>query len=120
MTRPSSCRGCDHDHRPIALSQRPGGALPSGPFWHAASTIAAPMNVYAQFGLEPIINAAGTSTRVGGPLMHPAAGAGMGGGARGCTPLSRFQSAASDLGAQHTPAEAGPMTARAAGGPAPA
>src|SRR5438552_331449 len=31
------------------------------------------MGVYADLGLTPVINAAGTSTRVGGPPMHPAA-----------------------------------------------
>ncbi len=74
------------------------------------------MNVYAQFGLEPIINAAGTSTRVGGPLMHPQAVAAMAEAASACIPLDRLQGAASSLIAEVTGAEAGYVTAGAAAG----
>jgi D-glucosaminate-6-phosphate ammonia-lyase len=74
------------------------------------------MTVYAQFGLEPIINAAGASTRVGGPLMHPAAVAAMADAARACVPLDRLQGAASSVIADLTGAEAGYVTAGAAAG----
>jgi D-glucosaminate-6-phosphate ammonia-lyase len=74
------------------------------------------MNVYAQFGLEPIINAAGTSTRVGGPLMHPKAIAAMAEAAWACVPLDRLQGAASSVIAEVTGAEAGYVTAGAAAG----
>ena len=74
------------------------------------------MSVYAQFGVQPIINAAGASTRVGGPLMHPAAAAAMVEAARESVPLDRLQDAASRLIAGVTGAEAGYVTAGAAAG----
>jgi len=74
------------------------------------------VSVYAQFGLEPIINAAGTSTRVGGALMHPAAAAAMRDAAGACIPLDRLQGAASRIIAEATGAEAGYVTAGAAAG----
>ena len=74
------------------------------------------MTVYAQFGLEPIINAAGASTRVGGPRMHPAAAAAMAEAARACVPLDRLEGAASTIIADVTGAEAGYVTAGAAAG----
>jgi D-glucosaminate-6-phosphate ammonia-lyase len=74
------------------------------------------MTVYEQFGLEPIINAAGTSTRAGGPLMHPAAVTAMADAARACVPLDRLQAAASRIIAEVTGAEAGYVTAGAAAG----
>lgn len=74
------------------------------------------MSVYADLGLVPIINAAGTSTRVGGPLMHPAAAAAMAEAARACVPLDHLQGAASRIIAEVTGAEAGYVTAGAAAG----
>src|SRR5438067_3591833 len=74
------------------------------------------MNVYAQFGLEPIINAAGASTRVGGPLMHPAAARAMVEAAGSCIALDQLQGAASRIIAEATGAEAGYVTAGAAAG----
>ena len=83
----------------------------------SSSTISASqMNVYAQFGLEPIINAAGASTRVGGPLMHPKAVAAMAEAAGACMPLDHLQGAASSVIAEATGAEAGYVTAGAAAG----
>jgi L-seryl-tRNA(Ser) seleniumtransferase len=74
------------------------------------------MNVYAQFGLEPIINAAGASTRVGGPLMHPAAARAMVEAAGSCVALDQLQGAASRIIAEATGGEAGYVTAGAAAG----
>ena len=74
------------------------------------------MNVYTQFGLEPIINAAGASTRVGGPLMHPAAAKAMLEAAGSCIALDQLQAAASRIIAETTGAEAGYVTAGAAAG----
>src|ERR1051326_5676263 len=71
------------------------------------------MNVYTQFGLEPIINAAGASTRVGGPLMHPAAAKAMLEAAGSCIGLDQLQGAASRIIAEATGAEAGYVTAGA-------
>src|SRR5216683_1913980 len=74
------------------------------------------MGVYAELGLTPVINAAGTSTRVGGPLMHPAAVAAMAEAARSCVPLDQLEGAASTVISQVTGAEAGYVTAGAAAG----
>jgi L-seryl-tRNA(Ser) seleniumtransferase len=74
------------------------------------------MNVYAQFGLQPIINAAGASTRVGGPLMHPTAARAMVEAAGSCVALDQLQAAASRIIAEATGAEAGYVTAGAAAG----
>jgi D-glucosaminate-6-phosphate ammonia-lyase len=74
------------------------------------------MGVYADLGLTPVINAAGTSTRVGGPLMHPAAVAAMAEAAGSCVPLDRLEGIASTLIAEVTGAEAGYVTAGAAAG----
>jgi len=74
------------------------------------------VSVYEQLGLEPIINAAGASTRVGGPLMHPAAATVMAEAARASVPLDRLEGAASRVIAEVTGAEAGYVTAGAAAG----
>jgi L-seryl-tRNA(Ser) seleniumtransferase len=74
------------------------------------------MTVYEQFGLAPIINAAGASTRVGGPRIHPAAVEAMAEAARACVPLDQLQGAASTVIAQVTGAQAGYVTAGAAAG----
>src|ERR1051326_5682979 len=74
------------------------------------------MNVYTQFGLEPIINAAGAPTGVGGPLMHPAAAKAMLEAAGSCIALDQLQAAASRIIAETTGAEAGYVTAGAAAG----
>jgi D-glucosaminate-6-phosphate ammonia-lyase len=74
------------------------------------------MSVYTDLGVDPIINAAGASTRVGGPLMHPAAAAAMAEASRACVPLDRLQGAASSIIADVTGAEAGYVTAGAAAG----
>src|SRR5438552_8309732 len=74
------------------------------------------MGVYADLGLTPVINAAGTSTRVGGPLMHPAAVAAMAEAARSCVPLDQLEGAASAVISEVTGAEAGYVTAGAAAG----
>src|SRR5437870_1601925 len=74
------------------------------------------MSVYTDLGLKPAINAAGASTRVGGPLMHPAAAAAMAEAARACMPLDQLEGAASSIIAEVTGAEAGYVTAGAAAG----
>jgi L-seryl-tRNA(Ser) seleniumtransferase len=74
------------------------------------------MSAFVELGLEPIINAAGASTRVGGPLMHPAAAAAMAEAAGACIALDRLQGVASTIIAEVTGAEAGYVTAGAAAG----
>src|SRR5260370_25074638 len=74
------------------------------------------MGVSAELGLTPVINVAGTSTRVGGPLMHPAAVAAMAEAARSCVPLDQLEGVASAVIGEVTSAEAGYVTAGAAAG----
>src|SRR5579859_3834790 len=74
------------------------------------------VDVYTDLGLTPVINAAGTSTRVGGPLMHPAAVAAMAEAARACMPLDQLEGAASAVISEVTGAESGYVTAGAAAG----
>ena len=83
---------------------------------HFSTILCVRVGVYADLGLTPVINGAGTSTRVGGPLMHPAAVAAMAEAARACVPLDRLQGVASSIIAEVTGAEAGYVTAGAAAG----
>ena len=83
---------------------------------HFGRILCVRVGVYADLGLTPVINGAGTSTRVGGPLMHPAAVAAMAEAAHACVPLDRLQGVASSIIAEVTGAEAGYVTAGAAAG----
>ena len=83
---------------------------------HFSTILCVRVGVYADLGLTPVINGAGTSTRVGGPLMHPAAVAAMAEAAHACVPLDRLQGVASSIIAEATGAEAGYVTAGAAAG----
>jgi D-glucosaminate-6-phosphate ammonia-lyase len=74
------------------------------------------MSALAELGLAPIVNAAGASTRVGGPLMHPDAAAAMAEAAGSSLALDRLQGVASTIIAEVTGAEAGYVTAGAAAG----
>jgi D-glucosaminate-6-phosphate ammonia-lyase len=74
------------------------------------------MSALEELGLAPIVNAAGASTRVGGPLMHPDAVAAMAEAARSCLALDRLQGVASTIIADVTGAQAGYVTAGAAAG----
>lgn len=65
----------------------------------AAQTAAAPAadvpvrDVYKELGLQPLINAAGTYTYLGGSLMPPETVAALAGAARGFVPLVQLQEA---------------------------
>lgn len=72
------------------------------------------MNVYRELGLEPIINASGTVTRLGGAPMPPAVLEAYHAAATDCVPLDKLQGAASRVISQITGAEAGIVTAGAA------
>jgi L-seryl-tRNA(Ser) seleniumtransferase len=74
------------------------------------------MSALEELGLAPIVNAAGASTRVGGPLMHPDAVAAMAEAAGSCLALDRLQGVASTIIADVTGAQAGYVTAGAAAG----
>jgi L-seryl-tRNA(Ser) seleniumtransferase len=72
------------------------------------------MGVYEQLGLQPIINASGAVTRLGGSPWPPAVLEVFCQAARACVPLEQLQAAASRVIAQATGAEAGLVTAGAA------
>ena len=69
---------------------------------------------YDDLGLEPIINATGTVTRLGGAIMPDAVLAALRAGAEETVPLEQLQDAASQQIAKLTGAEAGLVTGGAA------
>lgn len=72
------------------------------------------MNIYESFGLQPIINASGSVTRLGGAPMPAAVLEAFQQAAQACVPLDQLQGAASRLIAEATGAEAGIVTSGAA------
>jgi L-seryl-tRNA(Ser) seleniumtransferase len=74
------------------------------------------MSIYDQWGLEPIINASGAVTRLGGAPMPAAVLEAFCAAAGECVPLDQLQAAASRVIAEATGAEAGLVTAGAAAG----
>ena len=72
------------------------------------------MSVYRDLGLEPIINATGTVTRLGGAILPDAVLAALEAGARETVPLEQLHDAASRRIAELTGAEAGLVTGGAA------
>lgn len=72
------------------------------------------MSIFARWGLEPIINASGAVTRLGGAPMPPAVLEAFRAAAADCVPLDQLQAVASREIARHTGAEAGLVTAGAA------
>jgi L-seryl-tRNA(Ser) seleniumtransferase len=71
------------------------------------------MSIYRQFGIEPIINAAGTLTRLGGGVMPDAVVEAMRQAAGSTVPIEELQAAASRVLARLTGAPAGLVTAGA-------
>lgn len=74
------------------------------------------MSIYHQFGLEPIINASGAVTRLGGAPMPRAVLEAFCAAAGESVPLDELQGAASRIIAEATGAEAGLVVAGAAAG----
>ncbi len=74
------------------------------------------MNVYGEFGIESIINASGSVTRLGGAPMPAAVIEAFQSAACECVPLDQLQGAASSVISQITGAEAGIVTCGAAAG----
>src|SRR5207237_5000343 len=74
------------------------------------------MGVFAEWGLEPIINASGAVTRLGGAPMPAAVLEAFCAAAGEAVPLDTLQGAASRVIADVTGAEAGLVTAGAAAG----
>jgi D-glucosaminate-6-phosphate ammonia-lyase len=72
------------------------------------------MSIYRDLGLEPIINATGTVTRLGGAVLPDAVLKALEAGARETVPLDVLHDAASRRIAKVTGAEAGLVTAGAA------
>jgi L-seryl-tRNA(Ser) seleniumtransferase len=69
--------------------------------------------IFDDLGVTPIINAAGTNTRLSGGMMHPAVTAAMAEAATACVDILELQAAASRAIAEATGAEAGIVTAGA-------
>jgi len=72
------------------------------------------VGIYQELGIEPIINASGSVTRLGGAPMPPAVLDAFGAAAAESVPLEQLQAAASRRIASATGAEAGLVTAGAA------
>ncbi len=73
-------------------------------------------NVYERFGLRPIINASGPSTRLSGAIMAPEVAAAMAAASQWCVDIAELQATACGIIAKHTGAEAGYVTSGAAAG----
>jgi L-seryl-tRNA(Ser) seleniumtransferase len=74
------------------------------------------VGVYEELGLRPIVNAAGTLTRLGGSRMDPAVLAAMAEAAASFVPIDELQEKAGAAIAEITGAEAGYVVAGAAAG----
>lgn len=72
------------------------------------------MSIYERLGVTPIINAAGTNTRLSGGMMHPDIRAAMAEAADWCVEMPDLQAAASRAITEATGAEAGIVTSGAA------
>lgn len=74
------------------------------------------MSIYQRFGIAPIINAAGTLTRLGGTVMRPEVRDAMSDAVSELVPIDELQAAASDVIAQTCGCEAGFVTSGASAG----
>jgi D-glucosaminate-6-phosphate ammonia-lyase len=74
------------------------------------------VSIYEEFGVEPVINAVGWVTRLGGYVMDEAVVAAMSQAARHSVDMTELQAAASKVISEHTGAEAGLVTSGAAAG----
>jgi L-seryl-tRNA(Ser) seleniumtransferase len=72
--------------------------------------LAPPTSIYAALGVAPVINAAGTNTRLSGGLLHPEVTAAMAEASTACVDMLDLQAAASREIAAATGAEAGIVT----------
>jgi L-seryl-tRNA(Ser) seleniumtransferase len=73
------------------------------------------MTIYERLGVRPVVNAAGTLTRLGGTLMCAEAVQAMNEAAGSAVAIDELQEAASRVIARHTGAEAGLITSGAFG-----
>ncbi|MEX2541969.1 MAG: aminotransferase class V-fold PLP-dependent enzyme [Trueperaceae bacterium] len=74
------------------------------------------MSIYRRYGVKPLINAAGTKTRLGGALMSPEVLQAMTDAAAEAVDMAELQAAASKVIAGITGAQAGCVTSGAAAG----
>ena len=72
--------------------------------------------VYERYGVRPIINASGPSTRLSGSVMAPEVAQAMAEASQHCVDIAEWQAAAGAVIARHTGAEAGYVTCGAAAG----
>ncbi|MGQ0602127.1 MAG: aminotransferase class V-fold PLP-dependent enzyme [Anaerolineales bacterium] len=72
--------------------------------------------IYDELGLRPVINAAGTLTRLGGALMPPEVVEAMARAAEHCVRMEELQARAGEIIAEASGAEAGYVTCGAAAG----
>ncbi len=73
-------------------------------------------SIYQQFGVRPVINAAGPVTRLSGAPLHPEVAGAMAEAAQSCVRIDELQDAAGRVLAEATGAEAGYVTSGAAAG----
>jgi seryl-tRNA(Sec) selenium transferase len=73
-------------------------------------------DAFARFGLEPIINGKGPSTRLSGGIARPEVRAAMADAMAHCVDIVELHARASEVIARHTGAEAGLVTSGAAAG----
>src|SRR6266542_2765957 len=99
---PTSKPSCGNCERHCTVSPRPRPT----PWSH--------MSIYNDWGLEPIINASGAVTRLGGASMPEAVLEAFCAAARESVPLDELQAVASRALAEATGAEAGLVTSGAA------
>lgn len=74
------------------------------------------MNIYEKLGVSPIINAAGTLTRLGGTMMLPEARDAMSDAANALVPIDELQAVATKVIAEICGSEAGYVTSGASAG----
>jgi L-seryl-tRNA(Ser) seleniumtransferase len=74
------------------------------------------MSIYARFGVEAVINACGTVTRLSGGRMHPEVAAAMQSASTECVDMVALQAAACRVIARVTGAQAGIVTSGASAG----
>ena len=74
------------------------------------------MSIYARFGVETVINACGTVTRLSGGRMHPDVAAAMLAASTECVDMVALQAGACRVITRATGAQAGIVTAGASAG----
>ena len=79
-------------------------------------TLGDEVGIYEEFGIRPVINAAGPVTRLSGAPLHPEVADAMAEAAQSCVRIDELQEAAGRFLAEASGAEAGYVTAGAAAG----